>query len=270
MKYIVSCRVVLAASFVLALGSATVALGETPEKAQALLADVKKKELAGEIAAKQTELDRLNEDLAKRRKEVEALQKSVDEITGAINETTTSLDQLLTQRVRLTKALEVVTLRIDAERLKVDGLRTLSDAQKKTLDSATKSIDEATVRSGIQGAELKLLSLKEAAQNGQMPPKDEVGKLFSELADLKKKLTKSERASSAAGKLARETMSNATVKLQQADEATKRAAKHASETGVDEVASGPDEKGKSEPKAEPQPAPKPEAKPQPRTPKKVR
>src|SRR2546430_1798060 len=62
---------------VLTLTLAPLAFSEDapPEKAQALLEKVKKGELDRQIAAKQTEIDRLKEDLNKSKKDADSLQK---------------------------------------------------------------------------------------------------------------------------------------------------------------------------------------------------
>src|SRR5438067_1877438 len=77
---------------------------ENPEKAQALLEKVKKGELDRAIAAKQTDIDRLKEDLDKSKKDAEALQKTIEDTGALVNESSENLDKLIAERQRLEHA----------------------------------------------------------------------------------------------------------------------------------------------------------------------
>ncbi|MEO7319014.1 MAG: hypothetical protein ABIZ56_08505 [Chthoniobacteraceae bacterium] len=210
---------------------------ESREKPLVLLESVKRRELESQLTLKQTEIQRLNEDLDKHEKEQASLQQSMDAIAIAIAESNDLLDQYLARRKHLTRALELTTQRIDAERLKVDGLKTLSDAQMKERDHVARQVEATKIRSNIEGANLRILSYKQTPPpEGEAVPKDATAKLLSEIVDLKKKLDLSERKTFAAGKLAREAMSSASAKLVQAENAGVKAKKTAEDWNLNEHA----------------------------------
>lgn len=209
---------------------------ESREKPLVLLESVKKREVESQLAVKQTEIQRLNEDLQKQEKEQASLQQSMDSIAIAVAESNDLLDQYLARKKYLTRALELTTQRIDAERLKVDGLKTLSDAQAKERDRVAKQYESTGIRANIEGANLRIISQKQPSAEGEAVPKDATAKLLSEIADLKKKLDKSERNAVAAAKLAREAMLSASEKLVQAENAGAKAKKTAEEWNLNENA----------------------------------
>ncbi len=227
---------ILAGVFSLSLGASAAEPGDSREKPLILLESVKKRELDSQLALKQTELQRLNEDLQKREKEQALLQQSMDSIAIAVAESNDLLDQYLARKKYLVRALELTTQRIDAERLKVDGLKTLSDAQGKERDHVAKQYESTSIRSNIEGANFRILSQKQSPPEGEEAPKDLTAKLLSEIADLKKKLEHSERNSAAAAKLARDAMSSASEKLLQAENAGTKAKKTAEDWGLNENA----------------------------------
>ena len=210
--------------------------GEAREKPLVLLESVKKRELESQLGLKQTEILRLNEDLQKQEKEQASLQQSMDAIAIAVAESNDLLEQYLARKKYLTRALELTTQRIDAERLKVDGLKTLSDAQGKEREHVAKRLESTTIRSNIEGANLRILSYKQTPPEGEAAPKDATAKLLSEILDLKKRLDLSERKTSAAAKLARDAMGSASEKLMQAENAGLKAKKTAEEWNLNESA----------------------------------
>ncbi len=227
---------IVAGVFLLIPCARAVEADEQREKPLVLLESVKKREIESQIAAKQIELQRLNEDLQKRQTEQDTLQQSMDSIAIAVAESNDLLEQYLARKKHLARALELTTQRIDAERLKVDGLKTLSDAQAKERDHVAKQFESTAIRSNIEGANFRILSQKQTPPEGEVLPKDGVTKLLSEIADLKKRLERSERNVIGAGKLAREAMSSATGKLLQAENATEKARKTAEDWGLNENA----------------------------------
>lgn len=206
------------------------------EKPLVLLESVKKREIETQLAVKETEIRRLNEDTQKQEKEQVSLQQSMDAIAIAVAESNDLLEQYLARKKYLTRALELTSQRIDAERLKVDGLKTLSDAQAKERDHVAKRLESTGIRTNIEGANLRILSNKQMPPEGEVVPKDATAKLLSEIADLKKKLDLSERKTSAAARLAREAMGSASDKLIQAENAGLRAKKTAEDWNLNENA----------------------------------
>ena len=237
----------LAGAFLLAVCANAPGQADSREKPLVILEGVKQRELEGQIAMKQTELQRLNEDLQKRQSETAALQQSMDAIAIATGEANDMLEQLVMRKKYLARALELTIQRIDAEKLKVDGLKTLSDAQAKDRERVAKQFEATTIRSNIEGANFRILSQKQGAQEGDAGAKDSSTKLLSEIADLKKKLEKSDRNTAAALKLAREAMGSATAKLLQAENAEARAKKTAQEWGLNENAEPVAEKVDADP-----------------------
>jgi len=255
------------------------ALGEskTPGSAQDFLTEVKQRDLEREIAAKQTEVSRQGEDLAKVRSQGDVLKRSIAVIDAAASEAATNLERLSAERARLAQALEVATMRVEAEKLKVAGLKMLSEGQGKAL-SYTMSLSEVTERkSGIAAAELTLIT----SQN--LPPEEEVNldpnspmkpsrgdttaKLKAQIAELKKKGSKSQQTLLDANTAATAAITDASAKLAQADAATAKANQRTKEIenpDLAPVAAGPDEKPAiTAPKAtvvrRPSPASKPAA-----------
>lgn len=237
----------LAGAFLLAVCANAPGQADSREKPLVILEGVKQRELEGQIAMKQTELQRLNEDLQKQQSETAALQQSMDAIVIATGEANDMLEQLVMRKKYLSRALELTIQRIDAEKLKVDGLKTLSDAQAKDRERVAKQFEATTIRSNIEGANFRILSQKQGAQEGDAGAKDSSTKLLSEIADLKKKLEKSDRNTAAALKLAREAMGSATAKLLQAENAEARAKKTAQEWGLNENAEPVAEKVDADP-----------------------
>ncbi len=242
----------LAGAFLSVMSARAAETAESPdarEKPLVLLESVKKRDLDSQLAVKQTELQRLNEDMLKRQKEQESLQQSMDSIAIAVAESNDLLEQYLARKKYLVRALELTSQRIEAERLKVDGLKTLSDAQGKQRDHIAKQYESTTIRSNIEGANFRILSQKQAPAEGEPAPKDMAAKLLSEIADLKKKLDHSERNVSSAAKLARDSMAAASEKLVQADNAAAKAKKTAQDWSLNENAEPVAEKIEPDPQS---------------------
>lgn len=237
----------LVGAFSLALNARAAEPEDSREKPLVLLESVKKRDLDSQLAVKETELKRLNEDLEKRQKEQESLQKSMDSIAIAVAESNDLLEQYLARKKYLIRALELTTQRIEAERLKVDGLKTLTDAQAKQRDYIGKQYEATSIRANIEGANFRILSQKQTPPEGEPAPKDAAAKLLSEIADLKKRLERSERAVATASKLARDSMNSASEKVIQAEGAAAKAKRTAQEWGLNENAEPVAEKVDAEP-----------------------
>ena len=224
-------------TWILAMSVPQPASGETKstESAQALLEEAKLNELERKIAAKQTELGRLNEDLNKARQQADGLEKSIEKVGTAVIESNGHLDQLAGQKTRLAEMLELVTLRIEAEKMKAEGLRMLGKAQSKSLDAVARHNEETDLRTNIAGAEMSLLSPKAlpivGAADGQESGQNRQGNPV----ELRKRLDKVSHTTSTANIAAREAMTAASAKLQQADAASAKAARRGSELGIDEI-----------------------------------
>lgn len=227
---------ILAGVFSLSLNAVAAEADESREKPVVLLESVKKRELESQLTIKQTELKRLNEDLQKLEKEQTSLQQSMDSIAIAVAESNDLLEQYLARKKHLVRALELTTQRIEAERLKVDGLKTLSDAQAKEREHVAKQFETTSIRANIEGSNFRILSQKQNPPEGEVLPKDATAKLLSEIAELKKKLERSERNASASAKLAREAMTSASEKVAQAEAAATKAKKTADEWSLNENA----------------------------------
>jgi uncharacterized small protein (DUF1192 family)/uncharacterized low-complexity protein len=188
-----------------------------PEKAQALLDKVKQGELDRQIAAKQTEIDRLKEDLSKGKKDADGLQQTMDATNSLINESTENLDKLTENGKRLEQEYNLTLARISAERQKIEGLRNLSDAQSKSLSALTNRIEETDVRSRVRSAEMDMLT-----EGKPVPAEGADDKGHSELSKLRKTLSAYETKTTAEEKTARDAMRIATAKVQAADAAAAR------------------------------------------------
>lgn len=226
---------ILAGTFSLILCGSAPGQADAREKAQAILDDVRERELETQLELKQTEIQRLNEDLQKRQNESEILQRSMDSIAIAVAEAGDTTEQLLTRKKHLARALELTLQRIDAEKLKMDGLKSLNDAQARARERASRQHEETTIRANIAGTELRILSQKQTGPEGGAV-KDDSAKLAAEITDLKKRLEKSARNTAAALKLARESMTIANGKLLAAENAGSKAKKTAQEWGLNENA----------------------------------
>lgn len=241
------------------------ALGEpkSSDNAQAFVQEVKKRDLEREIAAKQTEVNRLKEDLTKERTESENLKRSIEGLGVAVDETMSNLERLSAERARLSQALEVATLRVDAEKLKVTGLKMLSDGQNKVLSYISGRIEAMERKAEIASVELKLINFQnplpaeELILDNSTPAANSSGaetttKLKAQLAELRKKGSKSQQLLQDASNAADAAIEAASAKVALADAAAAKANKRADELGLSEVAAGPIETDAiSAPKATP-------------------
>ena len=219
--------ILLAGACALTLASSAPAQEEAPDNAQSLLESVKRRELERQVAAKQTDLDRLSEDLAKGQKEAETMQANIATTGNLLKESTNQLEKLGAQKKRMEQVLELTRLRIEAETLKAEGLKMLAEAQGKTLAALTKRADETNARITVGAAELKQLSPATFEPTGEAAGKH-ASKGQLSVSDLRKKLTASETLSATAERAAREAMHAAAAKLEQANIAIGKAKKKAS------------------------------------------
>jgi hypothetical protein len=224
------------------LGLAASALAQTtePDNAKVLLEKVKRRDLDRQITARQTELDRLAEDLAKGHKEAETMQANIDATSGLLKESAANLSQLHNQKKRLEQVIELTTLRIEAERLKAEGLQLLNDAQTKALSALTKRAEETDLRASLGAAELKALAPPDDAPAAEGAAKD-APRARPAFTELRKKLALSESAAASAEKIARDAMRAASAKLELADIAAVKAKRKGSniEGDLPEIAEKP-------------------------------
>lgn len=199
------------------------------DSAQDLLRGTKKRTLEAQVADKQTEVARLNEDLSKARKESDEVQNSINATGVTMSDTTASLQKQTAERARLTQALEVVNLRIEAEKLTLDGLKKLSEAQSKAVTVLASRIEETESRLNLGTLELKMKTEELLWEDGAFVASEETKKLQGAATELRRKLAAMEKTMSAARLAAREAMASATLKLQTADAATQKAKKRAEE-----------------------------------------
>lgn len=230
------------AASILTFATSRLAFAETPggHNAKALLEESKLIDYEQRIAAKKTDLDRLNEDLKKGADEIDALEKRIQKVGGAADDANKHLEQLSSLKKRASAELELLNLRIEAERLKGEGLRLLQAANRKLQDAAAKRNDETTARTALVAAETRQLATKApavAADSG--PAKTHVAKNEPTLTEWRKNLEKTERATVLAETHAREAMAIAGAKLQEAEAAAARAEKKQEELALEKDPSFP-------------------------------
>lgn len=236
MKHSAKNSIVRSATFagvcLLAMAGTAFTQTDAPDKAQTLLAKVKRSDIDRQVTAKQTGLNRLAEDLAKGQKEAEAMQASIEATGSLLKESGENLSQLQSQKKRLEQVLELTALRIEAERLKSDGLKMLSEAQTKAKAALAKRAEETDLRASLGAAELKMLA-PDPADSAAEPAVKDAGakvsgaKMRAALAELRKKLATSENSAANAEMVAREAMWAASTRLEQADIASVKAKRKA-------------------------------------------
>ena len=232
---------ILAGVCSLALAGSAFAQTDAPDNAQSLLENVKQRDLERQMAAKQTDLDRLAEDLAKGQKEAETLHANIATTGNLLKESDTQLSKLSSQRKRLEQVLELTRLRSEAEKLKADGLKMLGEAQAKALAALTKRAEATNVRASLGAAELRLLSPAPAEASAPPAGKVAAAKLRLPLLDLRKKLAAAETSSANADSIAHDAMRAAASKLELANIANGKAKRKAStvESDLPEIAEKP-------------------------------
>jgi len=179
-----------------------------PEKARALLDQVKKSEQDRQVAVKQTEIDRLKEDQAKIESDADGLKKSIESTSGLTTDATDKLSTLTMESRRLEHELAVAEARINAEKLKMEGLKALADAQGKSLSALTRRGEEAAARSNLRTIELEILQAGK-----QIPGEGHEGESQSELTKARKALTVAELKAQAEERLAHDAMKAAAAKM---------------------------------------------------------
>ena len=226
--------------------------------AQALLEKARQSDYERKMAVKQTEMDRLDEDLKKGKQQAEGLQKMIDSVGTAIAEANGRLERVTSQRNHQPKVMEVISLKYDAEKLRVEGLKMLGAAQAKALDALAKHNEVTDLRTTLGALEMKLFAEKALAKNGDIIGAESGPKKSQSGGELRKNLAAAERNAASAEMAAREAMHAATQKLQQADAASEKAEKRRMELEVEDVSNLPGDKAGAEPAS--QEAPKRRAK----------
>ena len=219
----------------LAIALASPAFSETAssQNVRTLLDEAKKSAYERKVSAKQKEMDRLSEDLTKGNEEIDGLEKSVEKVGTAVTDTAAHLDQLAADKKRVTQELELINLRIEAEKVKAEGLRLLETANRKSLDALAKRNEETELRTSIGAMELRQIEAKAPPDIVASGPETRVAKGGLTLTELRKKLEKAEGATSRANLIAREAMTTASSRLQQAETAAAKADKKQGEVALE-------------------------------------
>ncbi|MEP6669635.1 MAG: hypothetical protein ABJF10_10810 [Chthoniobacter sp.] len=191
---------------VLLLGSAAWS-EEAPEKARALLDQVTKSEQDRQIAAKQKEIERLQEDQAKTERDSSSLKETMESTSGLIDETSAHLATLTADSRRLQHELAVSEAWTNAETLKIAGLRALTEAQGKSLAAATRRAEEADARSHLMTVEMEIL------QAGKQVPGELREGSQGDLAKASKAVAVAESKADSEERLAHEAMKAAAAKM---------------------------------------------------------
>ena len=179
-----------------------------PEKARALLDQVKKSEQDRQIAAKQTEIDRLKEDQAKIQRDSDGLEKTIESTSGLTADANEQLATFTMESKRLEHELAVAQARIKAEKLKIEGLRALSEAQGKSLSALSRRAEQADARARLHTIEMELL------QDGkQIPAEGREGESHNGLVKARKTLAAAEVKTESEERLAHDAMKAAAAKM---------------------------------------------------------
>ncbi len=228
-NHLIALRVLLAAACGLGFASLALAQTDSPDNAQSLLESVKRRDLERQIAAKQTYLDRLAEDLAKGQKESAEMQANVESTAKLVRESASQIEKLQSNQKRLEQVLELTKLRIEAETLKAEGLKMLGDAQAKALGALSKHSEQTNLRASLGAAEMKELSPGTAETAPEHAGSTAAGKArpSSSLSELRKKLAASETSVETADKIAHDAMRAAAAKLELANIASGKAKRRA-------------------------------------------
>jgi hypothetical protein len=179
-----------------------------PGNAQALLDEVKKRELDRQLASKQTEIDRIKQDQEKAEHDAANVQKTIESTAALIKDSDEEVARLTAESRRLEHELQLAGARIDAERLKVDGLRALSAAQTKSLSAVARRAEEAEARTRLRAAELALLR-----EGKPIPAEGREEAAPGEVAKCRKALAAAEAKTETEEKAAREAMKAAAAKM---------------------------------------------------------
>jgi chromosome segregation ATPase len=217
------------------------ALGETksPASAKALFDEAVRKEMERKVAAKQTELDRLGEDLKKAKQEIDELEQSIGKVNAAVADTTGQLEQLTAEKNRLTKDLDLSNLRLEADKLKAEGLKMLGNAHAKSRDALARRAEEIDLKTVIVAARMQELSAETSTENPGTSTKAKTLKGAPLISESQKKLAKAEDATAKAISIARQAMEAASLKLRQADSAAAKAEKKRAEIALEQNPSFP-------------------------------
>ena len=212
----------------------------TPDNAKGLLDKAKQSEYERKMSLKQTELDRLTEDMKKGKEQGESLQKLVDSVDTAIVEAAGNLDRVTGQRNHQPKVAEVLGMKYEAQRMRVDGLKMLKAAQAKSLDAVNKHNEVLDLKTTLGALEMKNFAEK-ALSGAAEPAHADTGKKSQQLpgGEQRRNLASVEKDAAIVETAAREAMQAATQKLQQADAAAERAEKRRMDLGVEDITSLP-------------------------------
>ena len=199
--------------------------------AQALLEEAKKTELDRKAVAKQTVLNRLNEDLKKGKQEIDEADKSIAKVSGANAEATAQVEKLGLEKKRLAGELEMTNLQIEAEKLKAEGLRLLGIAHAKSREASTKLTEETDLKAALVSEEMRQLFDRISSDKTPSTAKGGRERRTPTSSEMRRQISKAEQATANANANARLAMETASQKLQQADAATARLEKKWAESG---------------------------------------
>jgi septal ring factor EnvC (AmiA/AmiB activator) len=223
---------------------------QPPEKARALLDQVKKSEQDRQVAVKQTEIDRLKEDQTKTESDSNALKQTIESTSGLMTDTSEHLATLTAENQRLEHELAVTQAWIHAEQLKTAGLKALADAQGKSQSALARRTEEAAARSHLREVELGIL------QDGKQVPAEGREVAQTDLGKARKALAIAEAKAESEERLAHEAMKAATAKMTLAETKAAFAQRLAdNDLTLDPSAAAPKAKSKTVDKSAEKPAP---------------
>ena len=209
------------------------------DNAKGLLDKAKQSEYERKMGLKQTELDRLSEDMKKGKEQGEGLQKLVDSVDTAIVEAMGNLDRVTGQRNHQPKVAEVLGLKFEAQRMRVDGLKMLKAAQAKALDAVNKHNEVLDLKTTLGALEMKTFAEKALSGGPDAAPADTGKKSSLPGSEQRRSLASAEKDAATVETAAREAMQAATLKLQQADATAAKAEKRRMDLGVEDITSLP-------------------------------
>jgi hypothetical protein len=209
--------------------------------------EAKTKQIDRKRAAMQKELDRINEDMNRGKKEIDDLGKSMSTVGDAAAQAKSLVEQLTGRKKHVNQDLELIPLRIEAERLKEEALILLNTAHAKAVDALNKHHEELALRAAVISEEIEKMSEAEkAVASDSRKGKSET--LLSR-SDLRKNLQKAEGRTLLANEKSREAMNAAAQKLLQAEAAAAKAEKKQAEIELDNNPNSPSGDESLKPKA---------------------
>lgn len=188
------------------------------EKTEALLQKVNKSDMDLRMAMKQTEIQRLKQDMDESKKDMDSLKKSLDDTAALAKENASNMEKLSLYRKEMEASMQLTAMQMEAEERKSEGLQKLSTAQNDAMEAMNERMAEMDVRSKLRAYEVQLLQ-----QGKPIPGEDNDERGTPDLMQLRKTLASTEVKTMEADRIARETLKAASAKLAMADDASARA-----------------------------------------------